>query len=76
MIKKFPRGIEDFANTFVTMQHKRHTADYDPFETFTKSSVESDIVLVEEAIKKFKGEPVSDRRAFCAYVILKRHTWN
>lgn len=76
MIKKFPKGIEDFANTFVTMQQKRHKADYDPFEVFTKSSVESDIVLVEEAIKKFKLEPASDRRAFCAYVILKRHTWN
>jgi uncharacterized protein (UPF0332 family) len=72
MIKKFPKAIEDFANTFVTMQAKRHDADYDPFKTFVKSSVESDIVLIEEAIRQFKAANAKDRRAFCAYVLLKK----
>jgi len=76
MIKKFPNGIQDFANTFVLMQKKRHDADYDPFGIFTKSSVERDINLVEETIKKFKLEPVQDRRAFCAYVLFRKHIWN
>lgn len=71
MIRKFPKGIEDFSNAFVTMQQKRHEADYDPSATFAKSAVESDIGLVEEAIRKFKQVPVKDRRAFCAYVLLK-----
>ena len=72
MIHKFPKPIEDFANTFVTMQDKRHQADYDPSARFVKSSVEFDIVLVEQAIKNFKSANVKDRRAFCAYVLLKK----
>jgi len=72
MIKKFPREIEDFANTFVTFQNKRHDSDYDPSASFSKSSVISDIILVERTIKKFKAAKISDRRAFCAYVLLKK----
>ena len=52
MIKKFPSEIEDFANTFVTMQTKRHNADYNPSASFVKSVVKSDIILVEQAIKR------------------------
>lgn len=71
MIKKFPKQIEDFANLFVQMQVKRHSADYDPFEIFVKSVVENDIDQVEQAIKDFNLAPKSDRLAFCAYVLLR-----
>jgi hypothetical protein len=74
MIRKFPKEIEDFANAFVTMQAKRHDADYDPVASFTKSSVETDIKLVEQAIKDFRAAKAMDRRAFCAYVLLKNRT--
>ncbi|MGH7069379.1 MAG: hypothetical protein ACREFO_05130 [Acetobacteraceae bacterium] len=74
MIRKFPKGIEDFANTFVTMQAKRHDADYAPYVKFDKSSVASDIVLVEQAINDFKSSKTKDRRAFCAYVLLKKRS--
>jgi uncharacterized protein (UPF0332 family) len=30
-IRKFPKEIQDFANAFITMQKKRHNADYDPY---------------------------------------------
>jgi uncharacterized protein (UPF0332 family) len=74
MVKRFPKGIEDFAGMFVTLQDQRHAADYDPFATFSKSSVEADIILAGQAIKDFKAESIKDRRAFCAYVLFKRRT--
>ena len=74
MIRRFPKGIEDFANAFVTLQDKRHSADYDPFARFVKSSVLADIELVEQALIDFKAESIKDRRAFCAYVLFKKRT--
>jgi hypothetical protein len=71
-IKRFPQEIADFANTFVTLQEKRHEADYDPHATFARSSVQSDIALAEQAIDRFRSAAASDRRAFCAYVLLRR----
>lgn len=72
VIAKFPKAIEDFANTFVAMQTKRHAADYDPFSKFTKSEVHQDIATVVAAIAGFDGVPVKDRRAFCAFVLFKK----
>ena len=72
MLQKFPKEIEDFANAFVTMQAKRHEADYDPFASFEKSSVEADIVMVELAVVRFKSAKTKDRRAFCVYALLKK----
>lgn len=71
MIGRFPKEIQDFANSFVTMQKKRHAADYDPSTRFVKSEVAADIVVVEEAVGKFKTASIKERRAFCAYVLLR-----
>jgi hypothetical protein len=73
-MSKFPKSIEDFGNTFVTMQAKRESADYDPFVKLTKSEVIADIQLVEQAIADFNQVAVRDRRAFAAYVLLKGRT--
>lgn len=73
-IKKFPKEIEDFANQFTSMQKKRHSADYDPFTKFVKSEVIADIQLTENAITLFESAPKLDRRAFCAFVLLKRRS--
>jgi hypothetical protein len=67
----FPPAIQDFANAFVTMQEKRHDADYDPYVKFTKSAVAADIALVRQAITDFIAEPTKDRRAFAAHVLFK-----
>lgn len=72
LIQKFPKPIEDFANLFVQMQSKRHSADYDPAARFAKSEVIQDIASVEAAIKAFRAESVKDRRAFCAFVLFKK----
>ncbi|CAN0488152.1 unnamed protein product, partial [Phaeothamnion confervicola] len=67
----FPREIQDFANTFVTMQEKRHKADYDPNAKSRKSEVAIDIDLVDKVITDFGVTPIKDRRAFAALVLFK-----
>jgi uncharacterized protein (UPF0332 family) len=70
-ISPFPKKIQDFASMFVTMQEKRHKADYDPSARTRKSQVSSDIDLVETAIREFETVPPKDRRAFAALLIFK-----
>jgi hypothetical protein len=67
----FPQEIQDFANAFVTMQEKRHAADYDPQHTATKSEVLVDIQTVEQVIAGFENASLRDRRAFAAWVMFK-----
>lgn len=70
-IAAFPASIQEFANAFVTMQEKRHNADYDPQSKFLKSEVLVDIELAERAIEGFDMAPLRDRRAFAAFVLFK-----
>jgi hypothetical protein len=69
-MKKFPKEIEDFANTFVTMQAKRHKADYDPEYRVARSEVLVDLAAAEAAIKGFRMAAMKHRRAFAAWVAL------
>jgi uncharacterized protein (UPF0332 family) len=72
IITKFPKAVEDFANHFVTMQDKRHQADYDPFAKFTKSETLADLTIAESVLADFKKVAIKDRRAFCAHVIFRK----
>jgi hypothetical protein len=74
MTRLFPKEIEDFASAFVTMQDRRHDADYDPMARFSKSEVQDGRLLVEGAIGNFRTVAVQHRRAFCAYVLLRKRT--
>lgn len=67
----FPKEIQDFANIFVSMQAKRHKADYDPHEKVFKSAVQTDLDLVDTVIDGFQSVPLKDRRAFAAFVLFK-----
>lgn len=71
-IAKFPKEIQDFANAFVTMQSKRHDADYDPNAKFFKSAVLLDVQAATSVIADFNAAPIKDRRAFAALVMLKQ----
>jgi uncharacterized protein (UPF0332 family) len=71
-VAKFPKPIEDFANAFVNMQIKRHSADYDPTSQFSKSEVIQDIAIVKAAIEAFSRQPKKDRLAFCAFVLFRK----
>jgi hypothetical protein len=54
------------------MQEKRHSADYDPNERVYKSAVLLDIATVKTAIEDFERTPIKDKRAFAAWVLLKK----
>lgn len=69
---RFPVAIQDFGHLFVEMQHKRHTADYDPEARFTKSVVTKDIDRVEDVVRDFTDAPIKHRRAFAIYVLLNQ----
>ena len=71
MLSAFPQEIQDFANLFATMQKKRHRADYNPLERFSKSAVIADIHQTEVVIKGFKAVTAKDKRAFAAFVLLR-----
>jgi hypothetical protein len=47
-------------------------ADYDPYVPVAPSEIQQDIDTLKEAIKNFDGQDEKDRRAFCAFVLLKR----
>jgi len=70
MMEKFPLGIQSFADRFVTMQLKRHDADYNPEAKFSKSEILNDIALAEEAMKEYRAVPAKHRRAFCIFLLL------
>lgn len=72
IMAKFPKPIQDFANSFVAMQEKRHAADYDPSVRLTKSEVIADIALAKEAINEFQKAGIKDRRAFAAHILFKK----
>lgn len=71
VIARFPKEIEDFAAQFISLQEKRHAADYDPFTRFKKTDVDTAIDAAEVAIKRFRGTAIKDRRAFAAWTTMK-----
>lgn len=65
--QKFPAAIRDFANTFVAMQSKRHSADYDPFAPKLKlSAVKADLESARAAVTAFNAVTALNRAAFAA----------
>jgi uncharacterized protein (UPF0332 family) len=70
-VSSFSLDIQGFAEIFVTMQQRRHDADYDPSARFKKSEVLVCISEVETAIGAFELCNTAERRAFAAHVLLK-----
>ena len=70
-IVRFPKEIQDVANSFLIMQKKRHEADYDPaFRTF-KPEVLLDLAAVQRVIELFVKSKARDRRAFAAFILFR-----
>ena len=67
----FTKHIADFASMFVVLQGLRHSADYDPFLTLSRSEVLVEIDNTEAVIAKFRSCAAKDRRAFCAHVLFR-----
>lgn len=68
---KFPKDIEDFANAFVSLQIKRHSADYDPNSLFSLTDALTVTDEAEAVIRSFRRVSKKDRSAFSAWVLLK-----
>ena len=70
--RRFPIEIREFAALFISMQAKRHKADYDPYPDiqFTKSEALHDIIRAEDAIIQFGKVTRNDRRAFAIYLLM------
>jgi hypothetical protein len=66
-----PAQIRGFADLFVELQSRRHTADYDPDYRTHKTSVAADIDAAEAVIDAYLTAPVKDRRAFAVWVLFK-----
>lgn len=68
-MQRFPKAVQGFAETFASLQSKRHLADYDPDAPFRKSDVIEDIGEARNAIARFTKVPPEHRRAFAIYLL-------
>ena len=68
----FPQEIGIFADAFMQLQEARHEADYNPMSKFTRSEVMALIELSEAGIYSLRRAEAAHRRAFVAWVLLKR----
>lgn len=71
-IKKFPEGIRDFAEQLAEAKEDRERADYDPTAEFTVSDVTASIRRARSAIESFRSTRPADRKAFAAFVAIRR----
>jgi len=69
--QQLPKEMKDFAETFVSLQRRRHLADYDPDFPFSKSEVIEDIEQAQSVIARFSDVPRDHLRAFTIQVLMK-----
>ena len=68
---QFSPHMQDFAKHFVALQRRRHQADYDPDEVFGHLGVLSAIGESRDHITAFSTTPMTERRAFAVYVLMR-----
>ena len=68
---RFPPEIQAFGRAFSEMQRKRNVADYATESALSRAETIRLIDWTEEVIADFATAPVSDRRAFSVYVLLR-----
>lgn len=69
-VLNFPPAIKDLAVLFVSLQEKRHEADYDPRSTLTTFDATTQLADVRDAIKRFERASKKHRKAFAAYILI------
>ncbi len=67
----FSEAVQDFARQIISLKNKRQKADYDPLSTFKRSSVESDIRLVQSVLSAFQAADPLERVRFAYYASLR-----
>lgn len=68
-----PTELQEFTQTFVELQERRHQADYDLSSRFIRDNVLTNIQRVEEAIVNWEQ---IDRDHATGVFLLCVHTWN
>ena len=68
----FPEDVLVFSDAFMQLQEARHEADYNPMSKFTRSEAVALIELAESGIHSLRRADAPHRRAFVAWVLLKR----
>lgn len=68
---RFPQSVQFFADQFVELQEKRHTADYNPDSRFKLDDARAWLDNAETAIRQLDSAPVAARRAFAAWVAIR-----
>lgn len=68
----FPQGIKDCAEAFVQLQERRHDADYNPLETFTRADALTAVAVARDAVTKLRASALNDRRAFAVQLLFKK----
>ncbi|KAA6205170.1 MAG: hypothetical protein DU429_02700 [Candidatus Tokpelaia sp.] len=68
----FPDEIKDYAALFGTYQGKRHEADYDPFTSWSENDVTKMVKETREILENFERVDIKHRKAFSAFVLLKK----
>lgn len=71
VMARFPSEIGSFAIKIGQLQEKRHRADYDLSNGFTRHDVLTEIDATETAIKRPQAANTKDRRAFAAWTVMK-----
>ena len=67
----FSQAIVTCADTFIDLQQRRHSADYDPQHRLSRSDALAAIALAETAISALQTAPRPDRRAFAIQLLLR-----
>ena len=67
----FPPEIRLFANNFISLQEKRHVADYDPSVTFDIDESQNCLHEAKQAVAALAAASEKDRRDFAAWVALR-----
>ena len=62
--------LRDVANTFVTLQKRRHWADYSPTGKITRAEVRDLVDLAEFSISQLVAANTEQRRNFLAFLMM------
>ena len=68
----FPTAMKRCADAFVTLQQKRHDADYDPTRRGLRTDAVAAIVMAEAAIVCLRSSPKPERRAFAVFLLFQK----
>jgi len=71
-MNQFPKNIQEFADSFVALQKKRHQADYNPENEFTIYEVMTEIDAAQKGIEKLNNSSIEDRTAFVVYTVMQK----